>query len=499
MTDTRPKDTTLTRREFLKVAGAGAAAASLLGVAGCSPTELLPDQPDKAPTGGSDNMNVILVIIDTLRKDHIGAYGNDWIKTPSFDALAAQSLRFERAYPESLPTICARRAIHTGVRTFPFRDYEPVPGAPWVYGWQPIPEDQTTLAQVLKQNGYKSPMFITDTFHQWIPSMNFFRGFDLYQFVRGQTSDPYKPAWMAPQKNLENTMMKGGPGILARMRQYFANTVGRQTEKDWFAPQVFLGAADLLKAATEKEPFFMVVDGYDPHEPWDPPVKYVKLYDDELYPGPEPHQPAQGPSDYLTERELERMRAWYAAELTMVDHWLGNFLDKVEELGLFENTLIVLLGDHGHLLGEHGYVGKVDSAMYPELVEIPFLVRHPEGKGAGESSDHYASTHDVAPTILGFLGVEPEQPMDGVDLSVIFDGGQPPERNHFTLGYSEFVWARDEGYAMFGRNDGRRARLYDLANDPKMDEDVAAEHPEVVRRMFDEYVLGDAGGPLPTY
>ncbi len=501
-----PKKNEVTRREFLRLAGAGTAAASLLAAA-CSPTQLLPNRPDKSPTttttgggGPTDHMNVILIIVDTLRKDHIGAYGNQWIKTPSLDALAKESLRFTRAYPESLPTICARRAIHTGMRTWPFRDYEPVPGAPWVYGWQPIPEGQTTLAQMLKEQGYKSPMMVTDTYHQWVPSMNFFRGFDLYQFVRGQTADPYRPAWMAPQGKLERTMMKGGPGILARMRQYYANTAGRQTEKDWFPAQVFTGASQLLEAATRKQPFFLTVDCYDPHEPWDPPKEYVRMYDPEPYSGPEPHQPTQGPSDYLTERELKRMRAWYAGELSMMDRWLGRFLEKAQEMGLFENTLIVLLGDHGHLLGEHGYVGKVHTELYPELVEIPFMIRHPEGRGAGRTSEHYASTHDVAPTILGALGLEATEPMEGQDLSVLLDGRKPPERDHFTLGYNDWAWARDERFAMFSRNDGESARLYDLKQDPTMHEDIASENPDIVKSMFEGYVLKDAGGgPLPTY
>jgi hypothetical protein len=98
---------TLTRRHFLKVAGAGMAGAVLIGGAGCA---------------GTPEMNVVLIIIDSLRKDHVGAYGNSWIKTPSLDAFARESLRFTRAYPESLPTICARRAIHTGFRTFPYKD-----------------------------------------------------------------------------------------------------------------------------------------------------------------------------------------------------------------------------------------------------------------------------------------------------------------------------------------------------------------------------------------
>jgi len=73
-------------------------------------------------------VNVILVILDSLRKDHIGVYGNDRIQTPNLDALAKESLRFTRPYPESLPTLCARRAIHTGMRTWPFRNFVRLPG-----------------------------------------------------------------------------------------------------------------------------------------------------------------------------------------------------------------------------------------------------------------------------------------------------------------------------------------------------------------------------------
>ena len=89
--------------------------------------------------------------------------------------------------------------------------------------------------------------------------------------------------------------------------------------------------------------------------------------------------------------------------------------------------------------------------------------------------------------------------MDGQDLSALLEGKNLDARPHFTLGYSKFVWARDERYAMFGRNDGTEARLYDLSADPRMNSNVAVANQGVVKRMFDEYVIGDAGGPLPTY
>jgi arylsulfatase A-like enzyme len=207
---------------------------------------------------------------------------------------------------------------------------------------------------------------------------------------------------------------------------------------------------------------------------------------------------SSGPSNWLTKRQLKRMHALYSAEVTMMDTWFGNFLDKVDELNLFENTLLLVLSDHGHAFGEHGFAGKVPGAMYPELTDITFFIRHPEGKGAGQTSDYYASTHDVAPTVLGSLGVEPPSPMAGQDLTVFLDGGEPEQkREYFTAGYHDHVWARDEAYLMFARSDGSEAKLFDLREDPSMNKDIAGSNQDVVRRMYQGYILKDAGGPLP--
>jgi arylsulfatase A-like enzyme len=105
----------------------------------------------------------------------------------------------------------------------------------------------------------------------------------------------------------------------------------------------------------------------------------------------------------------------------------------------------------------------------------------------------------VAPTILGFLGIEPPRPLEGQSLCAVLEGGEPEARPHFTLGYHDHVFSRDEEYAMMSRNDGTEARLYDLREDPGMYKDVAGKLPGVVRRMFDDYVIEDAGGPLPRY
>lgn len=121
-------------------------------------------------------------------------------------------------------------------------------------------------------------------------------------------------------------------------------------------------------------------------------------------------------------------------------------------------------------------------------------------KEAGKTSDYFASTHDVAPTVLGAMSIEQPRAMQGQDLSVLLDGKDPEQRRpHFTLGYDNYAWARDDRYVMFGLNDGSDAKLYDIEADPSMGKDIASDHPEIVKRMFTSYILNDAGGPVPKY
>lgn len=448
-------------------------------------------------------MNVVLVILDSLRRDHVGVYGNDWIKTPNLDALAKDSLRFTRPYPESIPTLCARRAIYTGKRTWPFRNWS-LPRGETIFapaGWQKIPEDQTSIVRTLSEAGYQTTL-VTDTFHLFKPSYNFQQGFEIFDYVRGQAKDAYRLGPVPSDKELDRYTIEGNDAqARTKVKQHLTNTVGREREEDYFAPQVFSRAIEKLGVVSEGErPFFMVVDSFDPHEPWDAPEPYRSMYGEPLD-GGEPTQPNYGPSDYLTERELRRMRELYATEVTLTDHWFGQFLNRLEDLGMFENTLLITLSDHGVATGEHGFTGKVPNVLWPEITDIVFYVRHPEGKGSGKSSEFYASLHDVAPTVLANLGLDQPQSMDGQDLTPILEGSSPEEeRPHFTLGYDNYSWARDDEYAMFCLNDGTEAKLYDLRKDPNMDNNISEENSRIVRRMYERYIVADAGGePPPIY
>ncbi len=154
-------------------------------------------------------MNVVLVNLDSLRRDHVGAYGNAWIETPNLDTLAKESLRFTRPYPESIPTICARRSVYTGIRTWPFRGWILQKGETFFpAGWQRMPKNQTSITEVLAENGYDTAL-ITDTYHRLKPSMNFHRGYDVFDYLRGQERDRYKAMKTIPEEEVNRYTVSG--------------------------------------------------------------------------------------------------------------------------------------------------------------------------------------------------------------------------------------------------------------------------------------------------
>ena len=441
-------------------------------------------------------LNVVIIVLDTLRKDHIGVYGNSWIKTPNLDALARESIIFMDAHPESLPTIPFRRSTHTGIRTFPFREYHPRKGdMVQVYGWEPIPESQTTIAEILRWKGYTTA-FITDTYHYFKPSMNFHRGYAQWQLIRGQEVDPYKTAPRPSPEKLARHIPESGicEHMMTILPQYLTNTAERETEEDYFAPRVFSAAIKWVEENKEAEKFFLFIDSFDPHEPWDPPQKYRDLYYPN-YEGREVITPNYSAStDYLTPDELKYMRACYAGEVTMVDAWLGRFIEKMRELELLDETLLVLTSDHGHQLGEHGMTGKIPWGLHPELMDIPLLIRHPDGYKRGTRVSGFVYNHDIVPTILSFLDIEPPAPVDGEELWSLVSG-EREERGYATSGFNGYVWTKDKEYVYISDYSRKREYLYDVKRDPGQTMNIVEENRDIANEMF-QRVLKDAGGEL---
>jgi arylsulfatase A-like enzyme len=487
----------MSRRELLAAGGAGAAGLTLLAAPGCSVGASQEAASDYSPGA---QPNILLVIIDSLRTDHVGAYGGHRARTPNLDAFARESLLFTRARPESMPTIPARRAIMTGRRSFPFRGWKPEPPLTLEPGWSSIPRNQITWDALLRRAGYFTA-YSTDNPH--ILSVRydrFRRGFDARPGFPGQMplrrhpehklGDRAVKRWVAPELRDQNA---------GRLREYLTVNLPRHSEDDFLPARVFRGGIDLLDRARARQPFALVVDCFDPHEPWDPPYRTLRRYAD-VRPGqPQPIQPFPSPSaltSTLRPRTVRRARALYSGEVDFVDIWFGHLLDKLDEVGLADNTWVVMLSDHGVLLGERGFIGKSHTQLHKELWSVPFMIRHPERRRRGTRSDYMASTHDVAPTLLSIAGVPVPRPMNGEDLSVIFEGRKPRRRPYYTSALKNYVCVEDHGWLLICDNQGGDARLFDRRRDPREVRNVASRHPGQVRRLY-RHIIADSGGRRP--
>jgi arylsulfatase A-like enzyme len=446
-------------------------------------------------------MNIVLVVFDSLRKDCIGAYGEPpWgkVRTPHLDALAAESLVMTRAFPESLPTLPTRRALYTGRRAYPFdlgdfRLKGDFVGAP---GWGPIPEDQPTLAETLKANGYRTGL-ISDVYHMFKPSKNYWRGFDQWTFLRGQEVDPQRSGPELSQEEIDHWLPSEmrNPYRLDFIRQCLKNMHDRTREEDYFNARVMMESVRWLEQNRDAEQFCLVVECFDPHEPWFVPDHYRKMYDQSD--GREQVLSAYGDVSF-PEQLVRRTRANYSGLVTMCDRWFGYLYEAMRAMGLLDNTLLVVTSDHGHSLCEKNYIGKRGYPSSREVYDIPLFVRHPEGIGAGRRSDLFLNHTDMAATILELAQAKAAKPIDGRSFwrSATADAG--PIRDHVTVAWGTAITVIDDRWWLNCKIDGGGPFLYDLARDPAMERNVGDDHPEEVKRLY-RLSVEDAGGDFPAY
>jgi len=444
-------------------------------------------------------MNLVLIILDSWRQDHCGCYGNPWIKTPHLDALAAESVLFTRAYPESLPTLPVRRALHTGRRTFPFLGHRvqkgDFVGAP---GWGPIEEELDTMAELLLGAGYRTA-FITDTYHQFKPSKNFHRGFEEWHWIRGQEHDRYLTGPRLPDEYVDRYLAESCRDQRNRdnHRHYLTNVAGRQSEEDYFPAQVFRRGADWLLRNRGADKFFLVLDSFDPHEPWDPPVEYRRLYD----PGEDGTANViwfnYGSADRYTEREIKRARANYAGECTLVDRWLGYFMESLRNSGRLQDTVVAVISDHGHNLGDNGLTGKGGYPLTRAVADLIMLIRHPKGRLAGTKCDALCYNYDLSATLMRMIGQRVPKQMRGLDLWQVAQGKRPG-REYVTVAWGPHVTYIDERWWCNATFWGAKPLVYDLKRDPTLQRNLAESHPEVVARAVGAF-RRDAGGTLPDW
>jgi len=163
-----------------------------------------------------------------------------------------------------------------------------------------------------------------------------------------------------------------------------------------------------------------------------------------------------------------------------------------------ENTLIAVISDHGHCIGEQGLVGKQGHPLSREIADLVLMVRHPSGEGAGTTCNNLVYNFDLPRTILARLGIEPEKSMDGKDIWRAALGKENDMYDHVTCGWGPFVMVRDRRWWYNAYLWGESPLLYDLEADPKLEKNVAQQNLEICEHLRD-LAIADAGGEIPEF
>ncbi len=349
------------------------------------------------PSRRSSPPNIFLITIDTLRADHVHCYGDEQIKTPALDGLAADGIRFNQAFTPSPITNTSHATILTGL----------LPSSHGVTDFAvPLAPTHLTLAELLKAKGYNTAAFIGAVIldpKSLAPGLD--RGFDFYDnFPEHPRS---KSRWGRAERR--------GMDVVQHAKNWLnAHPTGSR---------------------------FIWVHLYDPHDPYEPPPPYSEIYKDHLYDG----------------------------EIAYADSALGNFLGYLKKRGWYENSVIIVVGDHGEGLGEHREETH-GIFLYDSTTHVPLILKLPHQNGSGKIIDAQVRTIDILPTALDLAGVEKPISLDGKSLKPYLAGSEATDR--VAIGETDyplrFGWAplrsvRSEGLKLI---EAPRPELYDLHADP---------------------------------
>jgi choline-sulfatase len=354
--------------------------------------------------------NVVLITIDTLRADHVGCYGDREARTPSLDALAHDGVLFRTvvaSVPLTLPSHCS---ILTGA-------YPTLHGVRDNLGYN-LPEDQPTLATILKANGYSTAAFVgADVLD---PRRGLNRGFDTYSgpFERRMTQD--------------NPLVSNLQDLQRRAEEVVADAIR------WMDAQ----------PSSASGPSFVWIHLYDPHTPYDPPARFRAL-----------------------------VSSPYDGEIAYADYAIGEFFRHLKDRGLYDSTLIVATSDHGESFGEHGEYTH-GYFVYDTTLLVPLIIKPPAGPGLAKPKaalqpiETPVRSVDIAPTILQFLGIHSASSMQGSGLLSLIEGKttNATTATAYCESYypTEFGWSalRALRNGRFKYIDAPKPELYDLAADP---------------------------------
>lgn len=423
------------------------AAAVLLGSAslGASPTaEEDPARP-----------SILLITLDTTRADHTSAYGYARPTTPRLEELVKRGIRFDAAYAPMATTLPSHATMFTALLP---RSHGTLKNGIVVDGRLPM------LAEVLAKNGYRTAAFLSS----FVVAERFglARGFGTYDddFEKGQCK------WdVGRWEGHEITDDFCRRGNLTRAR----------SEK-WLEANGYLGPEPKPGSeAAQAPPFFLWLHFFDAHNPYDPPAEQRALF-----------PPLGGPPS-----DLDRDIAAYDAEIHFADQEMGKLLDRLAAAGHLDDTLVIVAGDHGEGLMQHGWMLH-GLQIYEEAVRVPFVVRWPAKLPVGKKIAEPVQLADLMPTVLELAGLampQMERKPDGQSVAAALRGNTKLDsrravllqRRSYARGWERGVAMKGEKHAVrvgswkyIEAKDENTFELYDLASDPGEKRNVFADKPE---------------------
>lgn len=384
------------------------------------------------PLGGcrSAPKTLLLISVDTLRADHVGAYGYARDTTPNLDRVIAEGVRFDAAIAPSSWSAPSHVSITTGLQPTRHRTFR----------WgDRIPDEVPTLAERLAAAGFRTGLF---TSHGGLRKgvANFHRGFGEH-FGKSRDDDPE---------------------VLDAAATWIGNQSG-----PWYAHVILMsmhGPYDQYPPEWNEQVFTDVPPGGERTFPFGEGKfdgtggipSYLRIGD---------HQAA---GEYVNR---------YDRALRSVDALLGGFFARLDEAGVLDDTLVVVTADHGESLGDHDHFGH-GGPLYEHVVRVPLAVRLPGRVPAGATWGEPVELVDIVPTVLGFAGLPPAAGLDGVDLSAHLQRGtRPPPRLVTSAWHNKGRWCfmvRSASHKLMRDTEGERTSLYDLERDPRELEDLIA-------------------------
>jgi uncharacterized sulfatase len=461
----------------------------LLLAAAFSPAVAAAEEAAKAPAAEPKRPNVLFIAVDDLN-NACGCYGHPLVKTPNIDRLAARGVRFDRAYCQFPLCSPSRVSLLTGLRPDTTRIFE------LQTDFRTLHPNAVTLPELFRNNGYFVAR-VGKIYHYGVPSQIGTAGLDDPKSWE-VTVNP-KGRDRAEEGKLRILAPKGAKGLGATLAYLEADGTDEEQTDGMVATETIR-----LMESRRDRPFFLGVGFFRPHVPWVAPKRYYEPYplDKITLPEQRPDDRKSRPAPALTNNQphygmteaeqKEALRAYYAST-SFVDAQIGRVLDALDRLGLAGNTVVVLWGDHGWHLGEHGLWQK--QSLYEESARVPMIFAAPGLKGPGKGTAALAEFVDVYPTLADLAGLTPPAGLHGVSLRPALED---PSKSVKEAAYTQVRRGGEKAGFFFGRSvrtdrfrytewgeDGAKgAELFDHRSDPHEYTNLAADpaYAEEVKR-----------------